>query len=219
MPSALLQSSATQPAPTVVRGFEHIQRSWDRDFELWTAKILPGEYYVTRDDEAIATVLGSCISACIRDPALGVGGMNHFMLPVDTSDGKSCWLDPGAGQSTRYGSFAMESLVNDLIKLGARRERLEVKLFGGGKILASMTDVGARNISFAKDWLRLEGLAVVAEDVGEIFPRRIIYFPANGAVKVKRLRSLAGEAIGDREQRYLENISDEPANEDIELFD
>lgn len=219
MAGAALFSAPDEAAPRVIPGFEHVQRSWDRDFELWTAKILPGEYYVTREDEAITTVLGSCISACIRDPALGVGGMNHFMLPVDTSDGKSCWLDPTAGQSTRYGSFAMESLVNDLIKLGARRERLEVKLFGGGKILASMTDVGARNIAFARDWLRLEGLPAVAEDVGEIFPRRIIYFPANGAVKVKRLRSLAGEAIGDREQRYLKNISDEPASADIELFD
>jgi chemotaxis protein CheD len=200
-------------------GFEHIQRLWDRDFELWSAKILPGEYYVTRYDEAITTVLGSCISACMRDPALAIGGMNHFMLPADTSNGESCWLDPDAGLSTRYGSFAMESLINDLMKLGARRERLEVKLFGGGKILASMTDVGARNIAFAKEWLQLEGLNVVAEDLGDTCPRRVIYFPANGAVKLKRLRSLQNSEIGNREQRYLQNITEAPAADDIELFD
>ena len=219
MTSSLLQSGAGQPAPAVMQGFEHIQRNWDRDFELWTAKILPGEYYVTCHDEAITTVLGSCISACMRDPATGIGGMNHFMLPMDTSNGESCWLDPKAGLSTRYGSFAMESLINELIKNGAQRHRLEVKLFGGGKILASMTDVGARNIAFAKEWLKLEGLYAIAQDVGDVFPRRVMYFPANGAVKLKRLRPLASQAIGDREQRYLTNISTEPATDDIELFD
>jgi len=220
MSSTATAFGVTEVAPAVIPGFEHIQRTWDRDFELWSAKILPGEYYVTQYDEAITTVLGSCISACMRDPALGIGGMNHFMLPVDTSNGESCWLDPSAGLSTRYGSFAMESLVNDLMKLGARRERLEVKIFGGGKILASMTDVGARNIAFVKEWLSLEGFRVVSQDLGDTYPRRIIYFPANGAVKLRRLKPLASEAIGGREQRYLENISHEPAgSDDIELFD
>lgn len=219
MISATLRHDAGGPQHEVVPGFEHIQRTWDRDFELWSAKILPGEYYVTTVDEAITTVLGSCISACMRDPQLGVGGMNHFMLPEDSSNGRSCWLDPNAGLATRYGSFAMESLVNDLMKLGARRDRLEVKLFGGGKVLVSMTDVGARNIAFAHEWLRLEGFTIAAEDVGDVFPRRIIYFPANGAVKVKRLRPVSGGAIASREQNYLKAISSAPAEDDIELFD
>ena len=219
MSSSALQREVDHGSAKVVPGFEHVQRLWDRDFELWSAKILPGEYYVTTQDEAITTVLGSCISACMRDPKIGVGGMNHFMLPADTSDGKSCWLDPHAGTSTRYGSFAMESLVNDLMKLGARRERLEIKLFGGGRILASMTDVGARNIAFAREWLALEGLRITVEDVGDLCPRRVVYFPSNGAVKVKRLRAMSGDAIADREKRYLENISEDSQGHDVELFD
>jgi chemotaxis protein CheD len=82
-----------------------------------------------------------------------------------------------------------------------------------------MTDVGSRNIAFAREWLKLEGLLIAAEDVGDVCPRRIVYFPANGAVKVKRLRSLSGDAIADREQRYLKTISDQPKGDDIELFD
>ena len=218
--SRVSRQRAAAAAPTaVVPGFEHVQRSWDRELERWNAKILPGEYFVTRGDDAINTVLGSCISACIRDPDLNVGGMNHFMLPEDTSNGQSCWLNGGSGLATRYGSFAMESLINDLMKLGARRERLEIKLFGGGKILASMTDVGARNIEFVRSWLALEGLKVVAEDVGDVYPRRILYLPQTGIVRLKRLRPLDGRAIADREQRYLANLSDKPDGNDVELFD
>ena len=114
-------------------------------------KILPGEYYVSRSDEAISTVLGSCMSACVRDPARGLGGMNHFMLPEDACVGPNDWLDPAVGLATRYGSYAMESLINDLLKLGAARERLEIKLFGGGRILAAMTDVGGRNVDFIRN--------------------------------------------------------------------
>src|ERR1700761_1090130 len=142
MVQTLKQSESVAARPDTLPGFGHVLRSWDKANSRWSARIMPGEYFVTRGDEIISTVLGSCISACIRDPALGIGGMNHFMLPEDVSQGSSSWLDPKAGLSTRYGSFAMETLVNDLLKLGARRERLEVKLTGGGRILASMTDVG-----------------------------------------------------------------------------
>ena len=143
--------------PQSLPGFEHLQRFWEPDTQRWTVKILPGEYYVTRGDEAITTVLGSCISACIRDPVAQVGGMNHFMLPEDSSPGATA--SRPSGLATRYGSYAMESLINDLLKLGARRERLEIKLFGGGRVLTSMTDVGARNIRFVGTTCELEGLA------------------------------------------------------------
>ena len=118
-------TSAAEP-PAAVPGFEHFERHWDRE-NGWTVKILPGEYYVSRGEEAISTVLGSCVSACVRDPQRGVGGMNHFMLPEDTAVGPNDWLDPAVGLATRYGSYAMESLINDLLKLGAVRERLAEK--------------------------------------------------------------------------------------------
>jgi chemotaxis protein CheD len=173
-----LNHAATVPQPDPVAGFEHMPWNWDAALACWSARILPGEYCIARAGAAIGTVLGSCISACIRDPRIGIGGMNHFMLPEDTTGGDSVWLDAKAGLATRYGSFAMESLLNGLLRLGARRERLEVKLFGGGRILQAMTDVGERNIAFARSWLAAEGLEVVASDVGETMPRRVVYIPA-----------------------------------------
>ena len=201
-----------------VPGFEDIACSWDAGLKHWCAKILPGEFYITRSDEAITTVLGSCISACIRDPLVGVGGMNHFMLPEDTTQGKSTWLDSDAGLATRYGSFAMESLVNGLLKLGARRERLEVKLFGGGHILNVGIDVGERNIEFARRFVKTEGYVVAAEDVGLNVPRRVVYLPTSGKVRVKHLRTLECREIAQREQQYLRKTVDKPAAGEIELF-
>jgi chemotaxis protein CheD len=207
-----------QACPATLPGFGHIHRTWDRQNDRWAARILPGEYFVTRSDEIITTVLGSCISACVRDPGLRIGGMNHFMLPEDITHGSSNWLDPRAGLATRYGSFAMESLINDLMKLGARRDRLEVKLAGGGRILASMTDVGARNIQFARNWLSIEGLKIAGEDVGDSYPRRIQYFPVSGRVLMFRLRSPDHSAVVSREKEYLFNLQRTPAGNDVELF-
>ncbi len=209
---------ATCDRPSPLPGFEGIASSWDNAAGCWTAKILPGEFYITGQDEAITTVLGSCISACIRDPALRIGGMNHFMLPEDTTQGKSAWLDAKAGLATRYGSFAMESLINGLLKLGARRERMEVKLFGGGHVLKAALEVGDRNIEFARRYLRTEGFTIAAEDVGSDVPRRVIYMPATGKVRVKHLRSADSSEIVQREQQHLQSFARKPVTSDIELF-
>jgi chemotaxis protein CheD len=216
---AMLREREALPSrPQTLPGFDHVQRAWDRNNERWSARILPGEYFVTRNDEIITTVLGSCISACMRDPVLGFGGMNHFMLPEDVTNGSISWLDPAVGLATRYGSFAMESLINDLMKLGARRDRLEVKLAGGGRILASMTDVGARNIEFARHWLSLEGLKIAGEDVGDAHARRVQYFPATGRVRMFRLRNLDHGAVVSREKQYQSALREKPAGNDVELF-
>jgi chemotaxis protein CheD len=212
-------SQVKSQLPAVAAGFEHVKRYWDPGCDRWSAKILPGEYFVTRSDEAITTVLGSCIAACIRDPATRIGGMNHFMLPEDGSPGKSSWIEGPGGLATRYGSYAMESLINELMKLGARRDRLEVKLFGGGRILSSMTDVGQKNIAFARDFLKVEGFKILAEDVGDVCPRRVIYFPATGVVMLKRLRALDVSVIAQRESIYLTSLAAKPAGDDVELFD
>jgi chemotaxis protein CheD len=213
--------AAKVPQPPAAPGFERIKRYWDPACVRWSAKILPGEFFVTRSDEAITTVLGSCIAACIRDPMVKIGGMNHFMLPEDNSVGKSAWLDGPGALSTRYGSYAMESLINELMKLGARRERLEVKLFGGGKILSSMTDVGEKNISFARQFLKVEGFKIAAEDVGDVFPRRVMYFPTTGVAMLKRLRALDVVEIAQRERNYHSTITTKSADADadVELFD
>ncbi len=217
--AAIAPRAAKTAQPPALRGFEHLQRFWEPDTERWTTKILPGEYYVTCHDEAITTVLGSCVSACIRDPARGCGGMNHFMLPADSAGSRNHWLDPAVGLATRYGSYAMESLINDLMKLGAARQRLEVKLFGGGRVLTSMTDVGARNIDFIHRFIEIEGYKIAAQDVGGMQPRKIIYFPAAGRVKVRRLRAIENRSIADREQLYLESLGRQPDGGEVELFE
>jgi chemotaxis protein CheD len=218
--SQFLKRTARVEAPPTLPGFTHVQRYWDPDNDSWMAKILPGEYYVTRNEEAVSTVLGSCVSACVRDPLLNVGGMNHFMLPEDASVGHNNWLDPAVGLATRYGSYAMESLINDLLKLGAVRERLEIKLFGGGRILEGMTDVGGRNVNFIRNYIQIEGYRITAEDLGGQQPRKVVYFPASGRVRMRRLRQVENRTISHHEQLYLASIGSKAAGGgDVELFD
>jgi len=204
------------PKPTyeqslALPGFENINRYWDKSRGIYGAKILPGEFYVTMHDELISTVLGSCISACVRDKKLGLGGMNHFMLPA--SGGEELM-----GAANRYGNFAMENLINEILKNGGRRSNLEVKIFGGGKILATMTDIGLRNIQFAQEYVKTENLTVISEDVGDVFPRKVIYFPATGKALVKRLKSLHNGTVVSRERDYMSKLDTKPVESDIELF-
>ena len=202
--------------PLALPGFENVKRAWNSSYDAVAARLLPGEYFVTLHDEAIYTTLGSCISACIRDRVSGIGGMNHFMLPISTNSGS--WKAADNSASTRYGNYAMEHLINDILKNGGKRQNLEAKIFGGGRIIANMTDVGLRNIAFARDYLETEGLKVTSEDVGDEFPRLVVYFPATGKVRVKRLRSLHANTIVEMETKYLKTIEEKPVSGDIELF-
>jgi len=194
-------------------GFSHINRYWDKQNEIISAKILPGQFYVSKEDEAIVTVLGSCISACIRDPIAGIGGMNHFMLPADNS-GSGTKLS----ESARYGNFAMEMLINEILKNGGAKKNLEVKIFGGGKILRNMTDVGQRNIEFAITYIKTEGLNLLSSDVGSPHPRKVYYFPKSGRVLIKKLRKLHNETVIERETDYMKDLVKKPVTSDIELF-
>ena len=209
-------NNGQSPHP-IISGFEHIKRVWNSTFSTYTARILPGELYVTLYDEGVTTTLGSCISACIRDRMSGIGGMNHFMLP---SGGHDSWGSGNtiASAATRYGIYAMEQLINQVLRNGGRRQNLEVKVFGGGRIIPNMSDVGLRNIAFVREFLQTEGLKVVAEDVGDVFPRMVAYFPATGRVKVKRLRSLHNNVIANQERCYVETIKETPVAGDLELF-
>src|SRR6185295_13908235 len=150
--------------PQALPQFAHVTRYWDQEHSCFAARLLPGEYYVTRHAENMCTVLGSCVSACIRDARLRIGGMNHFMLPLDASNGESTW-GAAVSAATRYGNVAMERLINDILKFGGRRQDLEIKLVGGGRVLAEMSnDVGARNIEFVREYVRAEGFRVLNED-------------------------------------------------------
>ncbi|MNR91854.1 Chemoreceptor glutamine deamidase CheD [compost metagenome] len=188
---------------------------YDRTFDRDAAKILPGEYYYTGKDMLIVTVLGSCVSACIRDRVTGVGGMNHFMLPDGGGD-----ADSPISASARYGTYAMEILINDLLKAGARRENLEAKVFGGGNVLSgfSSINVGERNAQFVRNFLKIENIRIVAEDLNDVHPRKVYYFPRTGKVLVKKLRQLNNNTLVNREQDYANRLQSGSVSGDVELF-
>lgn len=189
---------------------------FDRTFDCEAAKISPGEYYYTNRDMLIVTVLGSCVSACIRDSVSGIGGMNHFMLP----DGGSADRDSPVSESMRYGTYAMEVLINQLLKNGARRENLEAKIFGGGNVLRSFTtnNVGDRNAAFVKKFLKDEGIRVTGEDLLDVFPRKVYYFPKTGKVLVKKLKQLNNYTLVKREEAYASKLKTNDVGGDIDLF-
>jgi chemotaxis protein CheD len=193
---------------------EHLanNRYFDRQFDIEAVKVLPGEYFVTTTEMMLVTVLGSCVSACIRDREKCLGGMNHFML----ADGDS--LDQIA--SARYGTYAMEILINHLMKLGARRGSLEAKVFGGGRVMATLTSsqVGDRNSSFVLDFLKTEGIPVRAQDLLDVHPRKVYFFPSSGRVLVKKLVRMHNDTVMRREKEYAERLNEGPVSGDIELF-
>lgn len=189
---------------------------YDRIFDCEAAKILPGEYYCTSRDMLIVTVLGSCVSACIRDRVSGIGGMNHFMLPDSgAADGNS-----PISLSMRYGTYAMEVLINQLLKAGARRENLEAKVFGGGNVLRGFTtiNVGERNAQFVRSYLRAENMRITAEDLNDIYPRKVYFFPRTGKVLVKKLKQTHNDTLAQREQAYASRLITSTVGGEVELF-
>jgi chemotaxis protein CheD len=195
---------------------EHLatNRYFDRHFEADAAKILPGEYYVSDQGMLLVTVLGSCVAACIRDVEAGIGGMNHFMLPDDGGRSET------VGSSARYGSYAMEVLINHLLKMGARRNRLEAKVFGGGAVMASLasSNVGVRNAEFVLNYLKTEKIPIVAKDLLDSYPRKVYYFPQSGRVLVKKLHRVHNETLFSRERDYKARLSGSSMEGDVELF-
>lgn len=185
----------------------------DRSFDADATKILPGEYFVTQEEALLVTVLGSCVAACIRDNKLGIGGMNHFMLPDE--GGREV-----LSSSARYGTYAMEVLINHLLKLGAQRNRLEAKVFGGGAVLESLSksNVGIRNAEFVLDYLRMEKIPVLAKDLLDSYPRKVYYFPRSGRVLVKKLHRIHNDILFSRESEYKARLTNARVEGDIELF-
>lgn len=191
-----------------------MQTSFDHAESMNSIKILPGEFYVTHDNEKIETVLGSCISACVRDPVAGVGGMNHFMLPMDKNSAGA----PELADANRYGNYAMENMINAILRLGAQRSRLEFKIFGGGRIMSQMTNVGWYNIGFTFDYLFTEGFRVLSQDIGDIYPRKVVYYPLSGRVRVRKLNAMHTQTLTDQESQYRNRVASKPVEGDIELF-
>lgn len=212
-------SNPSTPQPKPLKGFSHINRYWDKRQGVYAAKILPGEFYVSNHGEMIVTVLGSCISACVRDRVKGIGGMNHFMLPVQ-SEKMSASPNTPYTESARYGNWAMEFLINEILKNGGDKKHIEIKVFGGGKVLASMSkiDIGRKNIEFVRTFIANEALYLAAEDLGGLYPRKVLYFPDTGSVKVRKLKTMRNSVVYEREKNYAESINKKPTSGDIELF-
>jgi chemotaxis protein CheD len=158
---------------------------YDAHFKNEAVKVLPGEYYCDTEDLLVMTTLGSCIAACLWDRQARIGGMNHFMLP------------DGAGDSGRYGSYAMELLINEMMKRGASRLTMEAKVFGGGAVISGMNsiNVGERNTQFVLEFLATERIPVVSKDVLDVYPRKVCFLPASGKAMVKRLAPANAEAL------------------------
>ena len=193
---------------------EPVARYFDKQFRIEAAKILPGQYHAAADGVMIVTVLGSCVSACLWDPRLRIGGMNHFMLPGATQQAQG-----SVPASATLGVYAMEVLINRLLKLGAERGRLVAKVFGGASVLEGMDalNVGTQNGAFVLEFLAEERIPVAAQDLYDVCPRKVYFFTGTGRVMVKRLGALRNDALERRERDYLARLGSGGAGE-VEIF-
>ncbi|HYD30461.1 MAG TPA: chemotaxis protein [Azospirillaceae bacterium] len=177
-------------------------------------KVMLGEHKVSTHPEVmLVTTLGSCVAACVRDPVALVGGMNHFLLPdvPENSPG-------GVNDAARYGSVAMEFLINNVLSQGARRNRLQIKVFGGAKVIDSSYDVGAQNAAFVLDYIEREGLELVGQDLGGTQARRVHFYPVTGRAMRKLLRPEAMNETIHHELSFRSKLRAQRIEGDVELF-
>lgn len=193
------------------------RRFFDGNKQKWFVRVSQGDYYITSDSEVVLhTVLGSCISACIRDPVLGVGGMNHFLLPnadnIDMSAGGAEAL------ALRYGNYAMELLINGLLKRGAARDRLEIKLFGGGNVVKGITGIGHKNADFIEGYLAAESLKIASHHLRGFAARKVHYAPSSGKARMLLIADDSQREIFKKEMTRSVRVEETPSG-DVELFD
>jgi len=185
-----------------------MNRYWEPRLGAFIVQVLPGELYVTPEELVISTVLGSCVSACVRDARRRVGGINHFMLP-DVLRGDE-------GDSARYGVYALECLVNQVLGSRGSRADLEAKVFGGGRVISAGGDVGRSNIELVRRFLGDEGIPVLAEDLGDQFARRVRYWPTTGRAQVSRIPMTSATEVVATERRAARKMTTPPST--VELF-
>ncbi|MHC6647785.1 chemoreceptor glutamine deamidase CheD [Alteromonas sp. HB246098] len=192
---------------------------YDKRFSKEAVKLLPGQYFVTTKDKMLVTVLGSCVAACLFDPYTGFGGMNHFMLPtVNKSAGE---FEQVQGMAAKYGVHAMEILINELVKVGAQKNRLKAKVFGGGKVVPSFVqnDVGKFNAEFVTQFLETEGIPILASDLCDVYARKVYFFPSSGHVMMKRIHELNNATIIERESQHRWELSKQAPSGSVDLFE
>lgn len=201
------------------KSLEHLasHKFFDNKFKAAGVKVLPGEYYASKDDIMISTLLGSCVAACVYDDVAKVGGMNHFLLPGEIGGDADIMSSSG-----RYGVYAMELLINHLMKLGAKRERLKAKVFGGASVIKGMTlsNVGQRNVEFILTYLQQENIPVCASSVLDVSPRKVNFFPQTGKAFVRQLADIYQSEVVEQEKRYEGKAKEEASHSggDIDFF-
>lgn len=199
--------------PPITEYFHSSKRYYDAKERITVVKIFAGDLHVsTTKDEMISTILGSCVSACIRDPYVGVGGMNHFLLPSNDE------MDSKHSDAARYGLFAMESLINGVLKAGGHKDRLEIKVFGGGNVTNNSARIGSKNAKFIREFLSQEGFSKFSEDLEGEHPRRVHYYPSTGKVMMRLLRRSEDMVVAEEEAIYERKIISKPIASNIELF-
>lgn len=190
-----------------------LNRYYDPRFSRDAVKLLPGECHATADDLLLVTVLGSCVSVCLYDSVNHLGGMNHFMLPGDTG------AQPLLSSSARYGVHAMDLLINQLLRLGGQRRHFVAKVFGGASVLQNVSvDVGQRNVAFVLDYLSTEQIPLAGQDLLDVYPRKIYFFPGTGRVLLRKLHILANDTVLQRESEYRRVLCGRARDGGVELF-
>ncbi|GAB4391318.1 MAG: chemoreceptor glutamine deamidase CheD [Gammaproteobacteria bacterium] len=195
-------------------------RYWDEVQKRHVVKIQPGEFYVAQGHEIISTTVGSCIAACLYEPIAGVAGMNHFLLPIKSM----CDINASQGEifsnAARYGNWAMEYLINEMLKRGSVRENIQAKIYGGcSSFQSERVSIGKKNIMFVLQYLQDEMITLAEKDVGGKYPRKVAYHTWDGTVKLIHLKHDFKQAnIAEQEQQYLEEIKHTDTDGDIELF-
>jgi chemotaxis protein CheD len=191
------------------------KRVFNKAYGVHVIKIFSGEWGISNNsDEMFATILGSCVSACVHDPVTKIGGMNHFLLPRD-GDESATIADHAAA---RYGVYAMEMLINSMLKAGGQKSRFEFKIFGGGNVLNNSTKIGSKNADFIRQFMKDEGFRIVSQDLEGTQPRSIHYYPTTGKVMMRKLQRAEDFAIIEEENKYQNKLQTKPIEGDIELF-
>ncbi len=194
------------------------RRSSERENLAKVTTLYSGDYYVTdKPNEMIVTILGSCVAACLHDPVARVGGMNHFLLPDNTAGG-SVSNGSSSAESTRYGAFAMEQLINGILQRGGLKSRIEAKVFGGANVINNSAMIGSKNVSFIRNFLKQEGLKVTSSDLGGDYPRRLRFYPDTGKAMLMKLARKDDMMVVDEEKQFAEKLKVKPVEGDIELF-
>lgn len=212
-PQQLTRRSADRNFVSVDGSMMADRRHFDRQNNIHVIKVFSGDCFVTNEENhMLVTILGSCVSACIRDPIAKIGGMNHFLLPEthETQD--------KVNESNRYGAFAMEQLINEILKRGGMKNRLEVKVFGGGNVINNSAMIGDRNVQFVREFLQREGLRISGEHLGGKLPRRIHYYPDTGKVMLRALKRREDMLVVEEEKKFESSLHKKPIEGEIDLF-